>query len=329
MLKAGIFTTIQDTGRHGYRKDGILVSGAMDTIALRIGNLLAGNPESAAALEITFSGPRIEFTEDHVIALTGADLSATINEVPLKMWRPVFVRKGSIVSFRMPIKGCRSYLAVAGGINVPHILGSYATYVRAGFGGFNGRSLQDKDIIPVNTLVSDQAYFKQYTANLHQSEHVQVPWSIAPSLYPAYTNTPTIRAIKGPEYELFKDESKSNLWENEFIVSPQSDRMGFRLQGSSLYLKEPADMLSGAVTFGTLQVPPEGYPIVLMADHQTTGGYPRMAQIITADLPILAQVAPGSRIQFAEVTLEQAQRLYIHQEQLLEKIKQLLHFKMH
>lgn len=329
MLKSGLLTTVQDTGRYGYQKDGIVVGGAMDTVALRIGNLLAGNPEKAAALEITLSGPRIQFTEDHLIALTGADLSATINGVPFKMWRPAFVKKGSILAFGTPEAGCRSYLTVSGGIEVPKILGSYATYVRAGFGGFKGRALKDGDVIPVTTCVSKYSDFRQHLADsMHLLEQVQVSWSIAPHLYPHYIPAPAIKALKGPEYDLFTEESRTYLWENEFIISPQSDRMGYRLQGSSLNLKEPADMLSGAVTFGTIQVPPEGNPIVLMADHQTTGGYPRIAQVITADLPLLAQLVPGSRLRFEEVALEQAQRLYIHQEQLLEKVKQVVHFKM-
>jgi antagonist of KipI len=329
LLKAGMLTTVQDTGRYGHQKDGIIVSGAMDLMALRIGNLLAGNPESSAALEITLSGPQIQFTEDHVISLTGADLSATLDGAPLKMWRPVLATKGSMLSFGAPIMGCRCYLAISGGINVPAVLGSYATYLRAGFGGFKGRALQSGDVVPINSTAASHPAFKHRLSDItNQLESEQVPWSIAPQLYPSYTETPSIRAIKGPEYDLFSEESKLNLWSSQFLISPQSDRMGYRLQGIGLTLEEPVELLSSAVTFGTLQVPPEGNPILLMADHQTTGGYPRIAQISTADLPILAQLIPGSWLQFQEITLERAQQLYIHQEQLIEKIKQVLHFKM-
>ena len=329
ILKPGMLTTVQDTGRRGFQKDGILVSGAMDTIALRIGNLLAGNPENTAALEITLSGPKIQFTQEHLIAITGADLSATINGEQLKLWRPVLVTKGSILEFGAPRVGCRTYLAVAGGLSVPNVLGSSATYLQAGFGGYKGRALQAGDMVqvnPGNTLLT--AYAKTLAAKSIAGAPVHAPWSIAPQLYPGYTNAPVIRTLRGPEYDLFTDESKVYFWENEFLISTQSDRMGYRLQGSSLVLKEPVELLSSAVTSGTVQVPSEGNPIILMADHQTTGGYPRLAQVISADLPILAQLAPGKKLRFTEVSLEQAQRLYIHQEQLIEKIQQTLHLKI-
>lgn len=329
ILKPGLLTTVQDVGRCGYQKDGILVSGAMDTVALRIGNLLTGNKENAAALEITLTGPKIRFNEDHLIALTGADLSATINGAPLKMWRPVFVAKDSIVEFGAPVAGCRCYLAVAGGLDVPKVLGSYSTYLRAGIGGFKGRALQTGDILPVKSTPADFPRFLQELAgNNSQKSYVQVPWTIDSNLYPTYGETPVIRALKGPEYDLFTDESKTSCWNHEFKVSLQSDRMGYHLQGTELALKEEKELLSGAITFGTVQVPPQGNPIVLMADHQTTGGYPRIAQVITADRAKLAQVMPGKRIRFLQVPLEQAQQLYIQQEQTIEKLKQSLHLKM-
>lgn len=329
IIKPGLLTTVQDTGRYGFQKDGMVVSGAMDTVALRLGNLLVGNQENEAALEITLVGPSICFTEDHLIALTGADFSSTLNGKPLKMWRPIYIPKGSTLEFGPPKAGCRSYLAVAGGIGVPEVMGSSSTYLRARMGGFLGRALQADDTLPVNTASDISSSFIHHLANSEsQEEHVQSLWSIDPKLFQHGEALPVIRALKGPEYDLFTDESKVCCWESTFKVSLQSDRMGYRLQGVNLDLKEQVEMLSTAVTFGTVQVPPEGNPIVLMADHQTTGGYPRIAQVITADLPTLAQVMPGSNIQFTEVTLEQAQRLYLQQEQTIEKLKQSLHLKL-
>lgn len=329
IIKPGLLTTVQDMGRYGYQKDGMLVSGAMDKVALRIGNLLACNAETAAALEITMSGPRIRFTGDHLIAITGADLSATINGVPVKTWRPVFAARGSILEFGAPVTGCRSYLAVAGGLDVPKVLGSCATYLRAGIGGFQGRALQAGDNIPVNEADDCFASYQQALKDKNgHGDHTQASWTIDPKLYPTYRDFPTIRALRGPEYSLFTRESKGQCWEKEFKVSLQSDRMGYRLQGNILSLEQEVNLLSSAVTFGTVQVPPEGHPIVLMADHQTTGGYPRIAQVITADLPKLAQVMPGKRIRFTEVTMEEAHKLYLHQEQTIEKIKQSIHLKM-
>jgi antagonist of KipI len=317
ILKPGLLTTIQDTGRHGFQKDGIIVSGAMDTFALRVANLLVGNAQHEAALEITLTGPSIRFTEDQLIALSGADLSPTINGESIAMWRPVHVKKDSILEFNAPKSGCRSYLAVAGGLDLPQVLGSYATYLRAGIGGFQGRALQAGDVIPCRTC-DEQGIAQSFSSS---------KWTPDPQLYPNYQPNPCIRAIKGPEYELFSETSRAQIWSERFQVSVQSDRMGFCLQGVSLYLEEPVELISSAVAFGTVQVPPEGKPIVLMADHQTTGGYPRILQVISADLPILAQVVPGQTISFEEVTLEEAQQLYIQQEQHLVQLARAVHLK--
>ena len=317
ILKPGLLTTIQDTGRHGFQKDGIIVSGAMDTFALRVANLLVGNAQHEAALEITLTGPTIRFTQDQLIALSGADLSPTINGESIAMWRPIHVRQGSTLAFKAPKRGCRSYLAVAGGLDLPQVMGSYATYLRAGIGGFRGRALHAGDLIPCRNC-DEQGTTQSFTSST---------WTPDPQLYPNYQPSPVIRAIKGPEFELFSETSRSQIWTERFQVSVQSDRMGYCLQGVSLYLEEAAELISTAVTFGTVQVPPEGKPIVLMADHQTTGGYPRILQVISADLPILAQVVPGQTISFEEVTLEEAQQLYIRQEQHLAQLARAIQLK--
>jgi antagonist of KipI len=329
ILKPGLLTTIQDTGRHGFQKEGIIVSGAMDTFALRAANLLAGNPQHHAALEITLTGPKIRFTETHLIALTGADLSPTINGESIGMWRPTLVTANSILEFKAPIAGCRTYLAVSGGFDLPQVMGSYATYLRAGIGGFKGRALQTGDFIPCHVTTDDGlALLKKATNTTEAHGYTSTNWWPAPQLFPDYQPNPAIRALKGPEYELFSEVSQERIWAERFQVSLQSDRMGYRLQGVTIQLTEPTDLISSAVTFGTVQVPSDGQPIVLMADHQTTGGYPRIAQIISADLPILAQVVPGQTICLQEVTLEEAQQLYIRQEQHLEQLAQAIHLKL-
>lgn len=323
--KPGMRTTVQDTGRYGHQKEGIVVGGAMDTFALRLANLLVGNPEDAATLEITLTGPTTRFTEDLLIALTGADLNPELNNEAIPVWRPVLVRKGDVLSFGAPRSGCRSYLAVSGGLDVPRVLGSYATYLRAGIGGYQGRALQTGDHIPCHAPTGAGMALMEY---LHAAkQHPYTSWTPAPELYPQYAPNPTIRAIRGPEYELFSAMSQQQVWTERFQVSAQSDRMGYCLQGVSLYLRQAAELLSTAVTFGTVQVPHKGNPIVLMADCQTTGGYPRIVQVISADLPILAQVVPGQTISFQEVSLEEAHQLDIVQERQLTHLAQAIHLK--
>jgi antagonist of KipI len=328
ILSPGLLTTIQDTGRIGYRKDGLILSGAMDSRALRIANLLVGNPENTAALEITYSGPKILFEADCLVALTGAMLSPFVNGEPVKMWRPVFIRRGSVLEYGKPVLGSRTYLAVSGSFAIPKILGSYATYLRAGIGGLHGKALQAGDLIPGNhpppavaTLV--KALAQKAGAN----GFGETTWSLSPYFYPALNPNPVIRAIIGPEYEWFEPDAQQAFWKESFRVTAQSDRMGYRLQGPDLFRLNNKELLSTAVTFGTVQVPAPGNPIVLMADHQTTGGYPRLAQVITADSSELAQVLPGAAIRFKEVTLPEAQLLLLNQERKIEQLKQILRLK--
>lgn len=329
ILSPGLLTTVQDTGRWGYQKEGIIVSGAMDLRALRIANLLVGNPENSAAVEISHIGPTIKFTADHLISITGADLSPTINKVPVKLWRPIFVRKDSILAFGAPRSGSFAYLAVAGSFDVPAVMGSSATYLKAGFGGFEGKSLQAGDLLPCKGPAEGTVYnFKESSGSQQHSFFVQARWFSDPSLYLSPEATPAIRFIKGPEWELFSQSSQNYFLEEEFKLSPQSDRMGFRLTGPLLSLATAAELLSSAVTFGTVQVPASGNPIILMADRQTTGGYPRIAQVITTDLSKLAQLPTGKTIRFKEIPLQQAQHLLIAQERQLHSLKRALRFKL-
>ena len=309
ILRPGLLTTVQDLGRFGYQQDGIIVSGAMDAQALRVGNLLVGNEENAAGLEITLLGLRIRFEADHLIALTGAHLSPTLDGQPVGRHRAVWVAAGTELAFGPAVAGCRAYLAVAGGATVPLVLGSRSTYLRAGFGGHAGRASRAGDALPVGET---SAIGRAISQQLARSG---APWAAAsftpdPALSPRPRHRPVLRAVRGPEYGQFSAESQRAFWEEPFTITPEADRMGYRLQGQPLARRDETELLSSAVTFGTVQVPAGGQPIALLADHQTTGGYPRLAQVISVDWPALAQAAPGQQLRFREVSMAEAQVLY-------------------
>ncbi|MCL6452965.1 MAG: biotin-dependent carboxyltransferase family protein [Alicyclobacillus sp.] len=319
----GLLTTVQDLGRPGYQRYGVVVAGAMDAVALQVGNLLVGNRPGAAALEMTLTGPRLSFADDALVAVTGLGLMPMVDGREVPRWRPVFVAAGSTLSFRPMAEGCRSYLAVAGGVDVPVVMGSRSTYLRAGMGGFQGRALQAGDEIQwgERSSVAEAAL-----AHLRRSgSGSAAAWFPAPSVLPAYRAEPVIRVLPGRHTELFTEESRKAFTSQWFQLTSQSDRMGYRLQGPTLHLANPVDLLSEAVTAGTVQVPTDGNPILLMADRQTTGGYPKMAQVASVDLPVLAQLRPGSRIRFEWLALADATRLLRAQQQELAAFARGLH----
>ncbi|WP_026464426.1 biotin-dependent carboxyltransferase family protein [Adhaeribacter aquaticus] len=329
ILHSGLLTTIQDTGRIGYQKEGILVSGAMDTFAIRVGNILVGNPENAAAIETTFLGPKIRFEEAGLIAITGADLSPTINGEQVKMWRPLLVSAGCTLEFGTPRSGSWSYIAVSGSFKIPQVLGSYATYLRADFGGFKGKPLHVGDIIPVHGPSEIGAKLSQkLKLSLGTKAWCGVNWTPDPALLPVISPDPTIKVLKGPEYEWFARPSAEKFWQEKFIVTSDSDRMGYQLRGPELSVTDKTEIISSAVSFGTIQVPPDGHPIVLLADHQTTGGYPRIGQVCSAHFSSFVQVPMGKKITFQEATLPEAQSLYYQQERNILHIKRALHLKI-
>ena len=307
--RPGLLTTVQDLGRFGYQQDGIIVSGAMDATALRVGNLLVGNEENAAGLEITLLGPRIRFEADHLIALTGAHLSPTLNGQPVGRNRAVWVAAGTELAFGPAVAGCRAYLSVAGGVTVPPVLGSRSTYLRAGFGGHEGRALRVGDGLPVGTPTAVGTRLVQLLAR-PGAAWAAAGFTPGPTLSPRPRHRPVLRAVRGPEYAQFSVESQRAFWKEPFTITSEADRMGYRLQGPALARPNATELLSSAVTFGTVQVPAGGQPIVLLADHQTTGGYPRLAQVISVDWPALAQAAPGQQLRFREVSVAEAQVLY-------------------
>jgi antagonist of KipI len=324
VIRPGLLTTVQDLGRNGFQRHGVVVSGAMDPFSLRIANLLVGNDEAEGALEITIIGPKLQFEEDSLIAICGGNLSPEIDGKSLPEWRPVLIKKGCVLSFGAAKSGCRAYLAVAGGLDIPVVMGSRSTYLRAGFGGFHGRALKKGDMLQTRTPSDLSAHFLY--KKLRSNPFAKSKWSVGSKLRPVTRNS-VIRVTKGGQFDWFTESTKEQFFSSEFQVTSQSDRMGYRLSGSPLELTKPQELISEAVTAGTVQVPSEGNPIVLMADRQTTGGYPKIAQVITVDLPVLGQVKPGEKIRFKEVSLEEAQKLLRLQEQKIQLVKQAIFYK--
>lgn len=316
ILKPGLCTTVQDLGRYGHQKYGVVVGGAMDSYSHRIANILVGMEENAATLEITLIGPVITFHQDTLIAICGGDFTPTINRKQVPMWRPYLVRKDSILRFDRCKKGCRAYIAMAGGLDVPSVMGSSATYIRGNIGGLHGGALKANDVIPIGLL-------NQYSKKIKQ-EIKQTPpnWFI-----PAKPLSPVIRVTKGRHFHLFSESSQRKFFESIFEITNNADRMGYRLNGSPLTLAKKGEMISEAVDFGTVQITPDGNPVVLMADRQTTGGYPKIAQVISVDLPLLAQMKPKDRILFREVSLEDAQQLLREEEGYINSLKKALEIK--
>ncbi len=328
VLKPGLHTMVQDMGRRGYGRYGVPVCGPMDTVAFRAANALAGNDANEAGLEIVIRGPQLRFREERVIAVCGADISFRVNDEPQPTWRPVYVPKDALVTFGSVIQGVRAYLAVNGGIDVPEVLHSKSTALRSGWGGLHGRTLQEGDHLKVGSSsmrsIQQLIQLREHWLSSNQLSY-SVPWSVSYTIRPQYAPHPTLRVIPGQEYEWFGSQA-CLLTTQSFKVTAQSDRMGYRLEGEQhIRLSSPKELLSEAVSMGTVQVPHGGNPIVLMADHQTTGGYPRMAHVISVDLPLLAQVMPGADIQFELVSISDAQRLLLQWEHKWEQCLVQLH----
>lgn len=324
VIQPGLMTTIQDLGRFGSQKYGVVVSGSMDTYALRIANILVGNAENEGALEMTLLGATLQFTEDTLIALTGGDFQATIDGQIIPMWRPLLVPKGAILKCKSAIKGCRGYISFAGGLAIPTVMSSKSTYTRAHLGGFEGRALQKKDCLACHTMTVENKSILQ----LVTQKTKPVTWTANGHALVSSTQTPTIRILPGTEFDRFDQTSQQTFVNQPYTLTTAADRMGYRLEGTPLKLSEPFSLLSEGVTYGTIQVPPNGQPIILMADRQTTGGYPKIGQVISADLPKLAQLQANAKIRFIQVTMEEAERAFIEKEQIIQEIDQAIRLKL-
>jgi antagonist of KipI len=302
VIRAGMLTTVQDLGRRGHLCEGVPNGGAADPFALRVANLLVGNPEDSPGLEVTLTGPELEFSETAWVAVCGAWFEG----VPA--WKPFRVDAGGRLRLGRRLQGCRAFLSVSGGLEAEPVLGGRGTYAPGGFGGFQGRALRSGDVL--RRLPSGRVP----TGN----------WSIDERILPHYSAEPSVRVLPGLHAAEFGDA----LQMGRFEVTVQSDRMGIRLKGPRLARPGGGDLVSAAVAPGTVQVPPDGDPIVLMADAQTLGGYPRAAHVIAVDLPLVAQLAPGDAIRFVASTLAEAHALIHAREHDLGLLRQGLAEKM-
>jgi len=310
ILRPGLLTTLQDRGRYGLQHLGVVPCGPMDPVAFELANALVGNRGGEAAIEITLLGPEVEFERDALVAVCGAQFDATLAGRALPLNRPVLVAKKSVLKTRRSLLGSRAYLAVAGGIATAPVLGSRSTYLPARFGGLEGRLLRTGDKLPLIEGVASLS-LKRYE-KLGGKKNIaalrSVSWS-APSLTLPEREPIVIHAMEGRHHAHFDAAARRAFFEATWKVTPDSNRMGFRLAGPVLARAEALEILSEPACLGTVQVPANGLPIALMADRQTTGGYPKIAEIATADVPRLAQLAPGGQVQFARCTLEQAGEL--------------------
>lgn len=307
VVEPGLLTTVQDLGRYGYQRFGVPVSGAMDDFALRAANLMVGNEEGAAALELTVLGPTIVFESDTSIAITGGDLSPALDGEPVPLWETVNVRAGGRLSFGGARDGLRSWLAVAGGIDVPVVMGSRSTYVRGGIGGLHGRALEAGDTL----------------STLSPSDGVTLVRRL-PEDFPApsYGNSHQLRVVPGPQHEAFTEDAVSTLLGSTYSVSMDQDRMGCRLEGPALEHRSGPDIVSDGSPLGAVQVPGDGTPIVLLADRGTTGGYTKIATVIGADIGLLAQAMPGDEVTFRAVSVDDAQSVVRERRAVLRAIEQ-------
>ena len=301
-----MLTTVQDRGRYGFQRFGVPVSGALDEFALRFANALVGNDDGAAGLEMTVVGPVARFLADTWIAVTGADLSPRLDGEPLPHWQATKVSEGDELTFHGMRDGMRAYLAVAGGIDVPVVMGSRSTNLKARFGGYEGRRLERGDVLSALPPPGEDGF---------------VPRGLPGGyIVPTYGESHEIRVIMGPRSEAFGSEAIATLLESTYEISLDSDRMGYRLEGPAINHKLGPDIVSFGNPPGAIQVPGDGVPTILLADRGTTGGYAKIATVITADLGRLAQAVPGQTVVFKEVDVEEGHRLIWENEAILAAI---------
>ena len=316
IIKAGILDTLQDAGRYGYQHLGINPSGAMDKYAMQVANFLVGNPCGEAVIEMHFPAPVFLFKQPALIAFSGADFRATVNAEPIPSLQPVIVGKNDVLQFHQPVDGARAYLAVAGGLQTDTWLNSSSTHLKLKAGGHQGRNLQKQDEI----------FFKKtFPHPVGQDGFFALPWKAATNWG---DTSDEILVLPGIEWEHLTTGSKENFTTTSFLITQQSDRMGYRLNNIPLQVNTHEEMVSSAVSFGTIQLLPEGKLIILMADHQTIGGYPRVGHVITAQHSRLAQLRPGDPIRFRLTDQETAEKLYRKQQQHLMQLQNACTFRL-
>lgn len=309
ILRAGPLTSVQDLGRDGHRELGVGSAGALDSFGARVANILAGNDEGAAVIEITLGNCRIGFQDERVAAWTGGSFEVSVAGEAVPRGHMFRIGEGDELHFAMPQLGCRAWLAISGGVDVPAVLGSCSTDLRAGFGGFKGRALQDGDDVPLGRT-TDAAQAR--VTSLRDARSAD--WGAPAEWVGPAQRYPILRVIRGPDWARFDRSAHDALLGEVFSATVESDRMGIRLDGCELPLLANGDLLSEAVAPGTIQVPPNGQPILLLGDCQTIGGYPKIAHVITVDLPIAAQLRAGDEVRFRETSIAEAHALLAQRE---------------
>ena len=291
ILDAGLLTTVQDLGRYGFQRYGVSASGVMDEYSAKIANKLVGNKVGEAVLETTLKGVQIEFLQNTAVAITGGNCDVTLNGTKIELWQSYLVNRGDILKMGICRSGLRNYLAFAGGIDVPIIMNSKSTNLKAKVGGFNGRKLMTGDVLSVGV------------------GSLETPLTLNKYYIPTYSKDIKVGVILGQQDDYFTEAGIKTFLNETYTVTQESDRMGIRLSsvsGATIEHKNGADIISDGITFGAIQVPGSGQPIVMMADRQTTGGYTKIGNVISSDLAKLAQATPGTKVKFVEYTLEQA-----------------------
>lgn len=306
VIKPGLSTSIQDLGRVGYQQFGMVVAGAMDPFALQVANILVGNSRGTAGIEVVVMGPKLKFLRDTVIAICGANLSPALDGKPIPMWHSERVEKGQELTFGKPMDGSYAYIAVSSGITTKEIMGSRSTYVKARIGGLTGDFLTKGEFLPAGEPELDKAG----------------RW-LNGNLIPDYNKPRKIRVILGPDKHAFTETGLNTFLTNTYEITTKTDRMGARLNGESIEHAAEADIISDAILPGTVQVPANGKPIILLADRQPTGGYTRIATVISEDIPRIAQSLPGKEIAFEAVSLTLAQNLYKRRERVLKMLSKM------
>jgi antagonist of KipI len=318
VIKSGLLTTVQDLGRPGYQQYGIVVGGALDGFSTRVANLILGNDDNAAVLEMAQTGPELRFEKETLVAWCGADFEARIGVESLPRDRPVRVAAGETMSFGFARTGLRAWLAVAGGVDEPLVLGSRSTYRRAGIGGHEGRPLLAGDILKTG-LPGERS--QQLLASLRAAGRRSTGWTVRPQTLGGQVVRGTMRAMIGPEWAWFTEEAQRTFFSEEWQATKEADRMGVRLHGPALELIKPREMISSAVNTGIVQVPAAGQPIVLLPSRQSVGGYPRLAADAAVDVGRFTQLRPGDAVRFQKITLAAAHELHLARERELTLIR--------
>ncbi len=294
-LNSGLYTTVQDMGRNGYQKSGFHVCGAMDRRSCLLANMLLDNSDNDAVLEFTMMGPKIRFTSNAIIAITGGNYSPTLNGNPVPMYQAVYTHKDDVLEFKFAADGNWGYVAFAGGLDVPMEMGSRSTDVKCKLGGYHGRKIENGDQIE---FLANKTHLNNFS-----SRKLDVPNFTA--------DVTEIRVVLGPQDDYFTRQGINTFLSTEYILTSQSDRMGYRLDGAYIEHNEKgSDIVSDGIALGSVQVPADGKPIIMLADRQTTGGYTKIATVISSDIPKLVQCKYGKKIKFKVISVQEAQALY-------------------